>query len=235
MPRWRRCSTASTSTEAIPVIRAFSHFALLANVAEDIHRERRRAIHVDAGDPPQDSTLAATYQKLDSARSGRRDRRRSTDRRAGLPGDHRPSDRDPSPHRVRRPAPHHPADAAARARRAPKPTTAATSTPSCAAKCSRCGRPRWFGCRDCRSPTRSRSACAITRQRFSTSCRKSTPKSATRCAAAGPTPTCSPNRSCDRARGSAATVTATRTSPPTWCDWPPAARPTPRWVTTPPS
>jgi phosphoenolpyruvate carboxylase len=52
---------------AIPVIRAFSHFALLANVAEDIHRERRRAIHVDAGDPPQDSTLAATYHKLDSA------------------------------------------------------------------------------------------------------------------------------------------------------------------------
>ena len=53
--------------KAIPVIRAFSHFALLANVAEDIHRERRRAIHVNAGDPPQDSTLAATYQKLDSA------------------------------------------------------------------------------------------------------------------------------------------------------------------------
>ena len=49
------------------MIRAFSHFALLANVAEDIHRERRRAIHVNAGDPPQDSTLAATYQKLDSA------------------------------------------------------------------------------------------------------------------------------------------------------------------------
>ena len=53
--------------KAIPVIRAFSHFALLANVAEDIHRERRRAIHIAAGDKPQDSTLAATYQKLDSA------------------------------------------------------------------------------------------------------------------------------------------------------------------------
>ncbi len=52
---------------AIPVIRAFSHFALLANVAEDIHRERRRAIHVEAGDPPQDSSLAATYKKLDAA------------------------------------------------------------------------------------------------------------------------------------------------------------------------
>jgi phosphoenolpyruvate carboxylase len=53
--------------EALPVIRAFSHFALLANVAEDIHRERRQAIHVQAGEPPQDSTLAATYLKLDGA------------------------------------------------------------------------------------------------------------------------------------------------------------------------
>jgi phosphoenolpyruvate carboxylase len=55
---------------AIPVIRAFTHFALLANVAEDIHRERRRAVHVAAGEPPQDSTLAATYAKLDSADLG---------------------------------------------------------------------------------------------------------------------------------------------------------------------
>jgi phosphoenolpyruvate carboxylase len=53
--------------QAIPVIRAFSHFALLANVAEDIHRERRRAIHVAAGEPPQNSSLAATYLKLDKA------------------------------------------------------------------------------------------------------------------------------------------------------------------------
>ncbi len=53
--------------KAIPVIRAFTHFALLANVAEDIHRERRRAIHAQAGEPPQDSSLAATYRKLDAA------------------------------------------------------------------------------------------------------------------------------------------------------------------------
>jgi phosphoenolpyruvate carboxylase len=53
--------------QAIPVIRAFSHFALLANVAEDIHRERRRAIHVAAGEAPQASSLAATYAKLDGA------------------------------------------------------------------------------------------------------------------------------------------------------------------------
>jgi phosphoenolpyruvate carboxylase len=52
---------------AIPVIRAFTHFALLANVAEDIHRERRRAVHVAAAEAPQNSSLAATYVKLDSA------------------------------------------------------------------------------------------------------------------------------------------------------------------------
>lgn len=53
--------------QAIPVIRAFSTFALLANVAEDIHRERRREVHVEAGEPAVDSTLAATYRKLDAA------------------------------------------------------------------------------------------------------------------------------------------------------------------------
>ena len=61
---------------ALPIIRAFSHFALLANVAEDIHRERRRGVHVTAGEPPQDSSLAATYAKLDLARAGFGDGRR---------------------------------------------------------------------------------------------------------------------------------------------------------------
>lgn len=53
--------------DLLPVARAFSHFGLLANLAEDLHRERRRALHVRAGDPPQDSSLAATYAKLDAA------------------------------------------------------------------------------------------------------------------------------------------------------------------------
>ncbi|MFB8006869.1 phosphoenolpyruvate carboxylase [Nocardia sp. NPDC056000] len=53
---------------AIPVIRAFSHFLLLANLAEDLQRDRRRAVHIAAGEPPQDSSLAATYRKLDAAR-----------------------------------------------------------------------------------------------------------------------------------------------------------------------
>ncbi|MFD6896579.1 phosphoenolpyruvate carboxylase [Rhodococcus sp. NPDC060086] len=58
---------AVPTADAIPVVRAFSHFALLANLAEDLHRERRRAVHVHAGDPSPDSSLAATYARLDAA------------------------------------------------------------------------------------------------------------------------------------------------------------------------
>ncbi|MFT3715241.1 MAG: phosphoenolpyruvate carboxylase [Gordonia sp. (in: high G+C Gram-positive bacteria)] len=53
--------------ELMPVIRAFSNFALLANLAEDLHRERRRRVHLLAGDPPVPSSLAATYRKLSDA------------------------------------------------------------------------------------------------------------------------------------------------------------------------
>ena len=53
-----------SAREAIPVIRAFSLFSLLANVAEDLHQERRRLIHTAAGEPPPDGDLAATWVKL---------------------------------------------------------------------------------------------------------------------------------------------------------------------------
>ncbi|MBU3065848.1 phosphoenolpyruvate carboxylase [Nocardia sp. NEAU-G5] len=53
---------------ALPLIRAFSHFLLLANLTEDLQRDRRRAVHIAAGEPPQESSLAATYRKLDAAR-----------------------------------------------------------------------------------------------------------------------------------------------------------------------
>lgn len=49
---------------ALPVIRAFSHFSLLANLAEDLHEERVRDRLADAGDPPPASTLAATWPTL---------------------------------------------------------------------------------------------------------------------------------------------------------------------------
>ena len=59
--------TDVTSADAIPVIRAFSLFALLANVAEDLHQERRRRIHTAAGEPPPDGDLEATWSRLEAA------------------------------------------------------------------------------------------------------------------------------------------------------------------------
>ena len=47
------------------VIRAFSHFSLLANLAEDLHHERRRRFHRRAGSSPQPGSLAATFALLD--------------------------------------------------------------------------------------------------------------------------------------------------------------------------
>jgi phosphoenolpyruvate carboxylase len=49
------------------VIRAFSHFSLLANLAEDIHHERRRRFHRREGSPPQPGSLAAAFQAIDAA------------------------------------------------------------------------------------------------------------------------------------------------------------------------
>ncbi len=59
--------TAPSVRELMPVIRAFSNFALLANLAEDLHRERRRRIHLRAGDPPVPSSLEATFTALAGA------------------------------------------------------------------------------------------------------------------------------------------------------------------------
>ena len=50
------------------VIRAFNHFSLLANLAEDIHHERRRRFHRREGSPPQKGSLAATIRLLDAER-----------------------------------------------------------------------------------------------------------------------------------------------------------------------
>jgi phosphoenolpyruvate carboxylase len=49
------------------VIRAFSHFSLLANLAEDIHHERRRRIHRREGSPPQIGSLASAFRAIDAA------------------------------------------------------------------------------------------------------------------------------------------------------------------------
>ena len=53
------------------VIRAFNLFSLLANVAEDVHHNRRRRHHRDVGSPPQPGTLAHTAVLLGAAPAAR--------------------------------------------------------------------------------------------------------------------------------------------------------------------
>jgi phosphoenolpyruvate carboxylase len=57
---------------ATPVIRAFSHFALMANLAEDIHDDFNREAVLDEGGVP-DSTLEATWEKYEAAGVGASD------------------------------------------------------------------------------------------------------------------------------------------------------------------
>ncbi|MBY4898095.1 phosphoenolpyruvate carboxylase [Cupriavidus sp. AU9028] len=49
------------------VVRAFSYFSHLANIAEDQHHNRRRRIHALAGSPPQPGSLARALEAIDAA------------------------------------------------------------------------------------------------------------------------------------------------------------------------
>ena len=44
--------------EALHIIRSFSWFSLLANIAQDVHQTRRRRHHRGVGSPPQEGTVA---------------------------------------------------------------------------------------------------------------------------------------------------------------------------------
>ena len=51
----------------ISVVRAYSYFSLLANIAEDQHHNRRQRAHQIAGSPPQDGTLALAVERAREA------------------------------------------------------------------------------------------------------------------------------------------------------------------------
>ena len=52
--------------DALHVVRAFSHFSLLANLAEDLHHDRRRRHHRLAGSPPAPGSLAGALDRIDA-------------------------------------------------------------------------------------------------------------------------------------------------------------------------
>jgi phosphoenolpyruvate carboxylase len=51
----------------IDVVRAYSFFSLLANIAEDQHHNRRRRAHQIAGSPPQEGSVALAFTRLQQA------------------------------------------------------------------------------------------------------------------------------------------------------------------------
>ncbi|WP_298232020.1 phosphoenolpyruvate carboxylase [uncultured Azohydromonas sp.] len=61
-----------SSDQTVSVIRAFSYFSHLANIAEDRHHVRRREFHerqaaTQQGHPPHEGSLAASFDKLTAA------------------------------------------------------------------------------------------------------------------------------------------------------------------------
>src|SRR6202790_2178869 len=56
--------------QALDVVRAFSYFSHLANIAEDVHQNRRRRAHALAGSPPQRGSVAFAIHKLAGAGVG---------------------------------------------------------------------------------------------------------------------------------------------------------------------
>jgi phosphoenolpyruvate carboxylase len=55
-----------TREQTISVVRAFSYFSHLANIAEDQHHNRRRRAHLLAGSSPQQGSIAYALDKLNS-------------------------------------------------------------------------------------------------------------------------------------------------------------------------
>lgn len=56
-----------TPSQSVQVIRGFSYFSHLANIAEDWHHKRRNRTHDIAGSPPRRGTIAGAISKLKDA------------------------------------------------------------------------------------------------------------------------------------------------------------------------
>ena len=53
-----------SSKSTVSVVRAFSYFSQLSNIAEDIHHNRRRRAHLCAGSPPQAGSVALALDRV---------------------------------------------------------------------------------------------------------------------------------------------------------------------------
>src|SRR6185436_16829402 len=53
--------------DTVSVVRAFTYFSQLANIAEDLHRNRRRRMHQAAGSPPQQGSIELALMRAADA------------------------------------------------------------------------------------------------------------------------------------------------------------------------
>jgi len=56
---------ALSPSEALVVVRAFSYFSQLTNIAEDLHHNRRHRAHLKAGSSPKDGNLKLALQRVE--------------------------------------------------------------------------------------------------------------------------------------------------------------------------
>ncbi len=55
---------ALSPSETLVVVRAFSYFSQLSNIAEDLHHNRRHRAHLQAGSPPKDGSLLLALERI---------------------------------------------------------------------------------------------------------------------------------------------------------------------------
>ncbi len=55
---------ALSPRDTLSVVRAFSYFSQLCNIAEDLHHNRRRRAHLKAGSPPQEGSLQLALDRM---------------------------------------------------------------------------------------------------------------------------------------------------------------------------
>jgi phosphoenolpyruvate carboxylase len=62
---------ALSPAETLIVVRAFSYFSQLSNIAEDLHHNRRHRAHLKAGSAPKDGSLQLALKRIEERRIGR--------------------------------------------------------------------------------------------------------------------------------------------------------------------
>jgi len=62
---------ALSPSETLVVVRAFSYFSQLSNIAEDLHHNRRHRAHLKSGSPPKDGSLLLALERIEAKHPGK--------------------------------------------------------------------------------------------------------------------------------------------------------------------